>query len=170
MRAILKVYSATLLISALALSGKTFAGNNPDGEKKKTYTKSYTVSNSDKIDIQNRFGELKINTWDKNEVKVDVTMTAKSNSDERAQEILDLISIEDGKDADGVHFKTKIADAKIKNADKGDKQEFNIDYVVYLPARNPLYAENQFGSMTVGDYNGNATFISKFGSFTSGKL
>lgn len=170
MRAILKVYSLTLVVGALSLSSKAFAGHDPDGEKKKTYSKSYTVSNTDKINIENKFGELKFNTWDKNEVKVDVTITAKANSDEQAQEILDNISIEDSKDAEGVHFKTKIGEGKKQKWEKGDKQEMNIDYVVNIPARNPLYADNQFGAMSIGDYSGEATFISKFGSFTAGKL
>src|SRR5690349_11375021 len=104
MRAILKVYSLTLAIGALSLTSKVFAGNDPDGEKKKTYSKSYTVSSTDKINFENKFGELKINTWDKNEVKVDVSISAKANSDEQAQVILDNISTQDSKDGEGVHF------------------------------------------------------------------
>lgn len=38
-----------------------------------------------------------IKTWDKNEVKMEVTIIATSNTEERAQEILDRISIEDSK-------------------------------------------------------------------------
>jgi len=174
MRTILKVHSAVLLVTTLALSGKVFAGNDPDTEKKKTYSKSYPVSSSDKIDIENKFGELKINTWDKNEVKVDVTMTAEAGTEERAQRMLDLISIEDGKENGGVYFKTKYGNEKNKDDElrnnKGERQRLSIDYVVYLPAHNPLYALNEFGPMSIGDYSGEATFISKFGSFTSGKL
>ena len=167
-----KLYNTLLLITGLALAGNTVAAGDPLVEKKKTYTKTYSVSNSDKISLENKFGELKINTWAKNEVKVDVTITAEASTDERAQRILDKITIEDGKSGSGVYFKTKIGNDNNQKWDKekGEKQGFNIEYIVYLPAHNPLYASNEFGPMSIGDYNGEVVLQSKFGSLTAGKL
>ena len=128
------------------------------------------MSNSDKVSFNNHFGELKINTWDKNEVNVTVTITAEANTDEKAQAILDHISIEDGKSNDGVYFKTKFDKKKEQKWNKGEKQGFHIDYVVNMPARNPLNAKNEFGAMSIGDYNGEVTLESKFGTLTTGKL
>ncbi len=88
------------------------AGNDPEVEKTKAYTKTYTISGSDKISVNNQFGEVKIIGWNKNEVKVDVTVISRSSTDERAQEILDRISIEDGKNSGGVYFKTTMKDEK----------------------------------------------------------
>jgi hypothetical protein len=171
MKANLKIYSTLLLITILAVSGKTFAGEDPVVEKKKTYSKSYTVSSSDKVSFENQFGELKINTWDKNEVKVDITITAEAGTDEKAQRIIDRISIQDSKGSNGVSFKTKIENNdKQDKWEKGEKQHFSIDYIVYMPARNTLHAENSFGAMIIGDYSGEATVISKFGTLTAGKL
>jgi hypothetical protein len=167
MKVILKRHSAPLIIACLLSSTHVLAGD-PVVEKKKTYTKSYTVSNSDKISFNNQFGELKINTCDKNEVNVTVTITAEASTDEKAQSILDRISIEDGKSNGSVFFKTKFDKEKDNNWRKGEKQ--HIDYVVYIPARNPLFAYNSFGPLTIGDYNGEATLESKYGSLTTGKL
>jgi hypothetical protein len=94
-------------------------------EKKKSYSKSYPVSGNDKISLTNSFGELRINTWDKNEVKVDVTITGKGSTDERAQEIIDRITIEDGKSSSGVYFKTNFKNDDDKNWKKGDKDGKN---------------------------------------------
>ncbi len=169
MKVNLKKHSIPLLFTCLLSSTLVMAGE-PVVEKKKTYTKSYTVSNSDKISFNNQFGELKINTWDKNEVNVTVTITAEANTDEKAQAILDHISIEDGKSNDGVYFKTKLDKQKDQKWNKGEKQGFHIDYVVNMPARNPLFAKNEFGPMSIDDYNGEVTLESKFGSLTTGKL
>lgn len=172
MKVTLRKHRFPLFISLLLLTTQVFA-EGPLVEKKKTYTKSYSVSNSDKISLTNQFGEMKINTWDKNEVSVSVTITAEAKTDEKAQAILDNISIEDGKGADGVYFKTRLdknKDNKDQQWSKGEKQGFHIDYVVNLPARNPLQAKNEFGPMTIGDYNGEVTLESKFGSLTTGKL
>ena len=73
MTAISKRYSIPLFIACLLTSAASVRAEEPDVEKKKTYTKSYTVSNSDNVSFNNQFGELQINTWDKNEVKVTVT-------------------------------------------------------------------------------------------------
>jgi hypothetical protein len=170
MRAIRKAYSVTLLITALAFGTQVMAAADPMVEKKKTYSKSYSVSSSDKISLRNQFGELKINTWDKNEVKVDVTITAEAGSDERAQQLLDNIEVQDGKGGGEVYFKTKIGNSNNNNRGRGEKQSFNIDYVVYLPAGNTLEARNEFGPMSIGDYKGKVTLESKFGSLTTGKL
>ena len=169
MKVILKKHSIPLIFTCLLSSTLVMAGD-PVVEKKKTYTKSYTVSNNDKISFNNQFGELKINTWDKNEVNVTVTITAEASSDEKAQAILDHISIEDGKSNDGVYFKTKFDKKKEQQWNKGEKQGFHIDYVVNVPARNPLFAKNEFGPMSIDDYSGEVTLESKFGSLTTGKL
>ncbi|MFL5747331.1 MAG: hypothetical protein ACJ751_21840 [Niastella sp.] len=172
MKVILRRHRFPLFIALLLLTTQVFA-EGPLVEKKKTYTKSYSVSNSDKISLTNQFGEMKINTWDKNEVSVTVTITAEAQTDEKAQSILDNISIEDGKSGDGIFFKTKLdknKDNKDQQWSKGEKQGFHIDYVVYAPARNPLQAKNEFGPMTIGDYAGEVTLESKFGSLTTGKL
>ena len=94
--------------------------NDPKFEKKKTYSKSYPVSASDKINLTNSFGEMKLITWDKNEVKVDATISTGSDDEARAQESLDRISIEDGKNGNSVFFKTKMA-----NQDKNWNKDEN---------------------------------------------
>ena len=147
----------------------------PKFKKTKSYTKSYTLSSSDKVSLSNQFGEMKLTTWDKNEVKVDVTIIGKSDEEPRAQEILDKISIIDSKDGNTVSFKTKFADDKKDHDKKGDKEEHHnegmeINYSVYLPATATLDAQNQFGKMIVPDYRGEAQIECKFGSLTAGKI
>ncbi|MBC7872555.1 MAG: hypothetical protein H7Y01_01090 [Ferruginibacter sp.] len=148
----------------------------PKFKKNKTYSKSYSLGSSDKISLINQFGEMKLVTWDKNEIKVDVSITGKSDEEQRAQEIVDRISVADGKDGNTVSFQTKFADEK-KDRDKdksGKKEHHNegmeINYLVYLPSGNALKAENQFGKMIVPDYRGEAELESKFGSLTAGKI
>ncbi|WP_127132470.1 hypothetical protein [Pseudoflavitalea rhizosphaerae] len=165
-----KVYNAFLLVLCLAFAGTAIASENPLVEKKKVYTKSYTLNSSDKVSVINQFGELRINTWAKNEVKVEVTITAEAKTDERAQSILDGINISDSKTSNGVVFKTNTKSNKNQRWEKGEKQGFQVDYEVFLPAQNPLYASNEFGPLVIGDHSGETTVISKFGSARIGKL
>jgi hypothetical protein len=174
MKTILRGYSILLVSATFLLSQAVFAGEEPKVEKKKNYNKSYSISSSDRVSFDNRFGELKITTWDKNEVKVDVVMTAKANTDERAQEILNGLRVEDGKTGAGVFFKTHIENQN-KKINKEDKEKyrnegFSIDYTVYMPPKNPLVAKNEFGKTIIPDYSGEIEVESKFGSLTAGNL
>jgi len=138
-----------------------------DSEKTKSYTKSYNVSSSDAITIDNRFGETRLETWANNEVKVDVQIKVVAGNDERAQSLMDDISVDDGKNGSGVYFKTNINSHN--NNGKGHT-EMHIDYVVHLPANNPLTLNTQFGDTYLPDYNGPVTIENKFGSLKAGKL
>jgi hypothetical protein len=145
----------------------------PKYAKTKNYTKSYALNGSDKVSLGNQFGEMKFTTWDKNEVKVDVAITTKSNDEQRAEEMLSQLSVEDNKDGNTVSFKTKLSNKKKENKqdDKNYQNEsMQINYSVFLPSGTALKAENQFGSMILPDYRGEVEIKSQFGSLTTGKL
>ncbi len=95
----LSLHKLFVTLALLLTATWSFAGDGDKVEKKKSYSKSYPLSAGEKISLNNRFGEVKIATWDKMEVKVEVTITARAASDEKAQSILDGIHIEDGKNS-----------------------------------------------------------------------
>jgi len=178
------------LAAFIALPALSHAAGNDDGaEKKKTISKSYTVTASDKLKIENSFGEVVINTWDKNEFKIDIEMYAKAETDESAQYMLDHIKIEESQSDNVVRFKTDIhinvnnhngddnnddgdddKDDKKKRKYNREDHEFHINYTVYMPAINPLEINNQFGKTIVPDFKGPVSITSGFGSLTAGKL
>ena len=176
-----KLFSTLVLFTGLTVILPAYSQDSKDSKqepkfkKQKSYSKSYNVSSGDKVTLENQFGEMKLITWDKNEVKVDVAISSGADDEATAQKILDRISIQDEKNGSGVSFKTKMADSGKDRNDKDDKnkhqnQKMNIDYTVYLPAGNKLDAKNQFGAMIVPDYRGEATLESQFGSLTTGKI
>lgn len=137
-------------------------------EKEKSYSKSYQLSSTDRVDIKNQFGKMEINTWDKSEIKVDVHVSVSADDDNVASEVLDQIHINDSKDGAGVRFHTTIDEAHHGHKDRNIKM--NIDYVVYLPASQMLILENSFGPTTLPDYNGVLELTSKFGELQAGRL
>ncbi len=162
----------TILFTVFTLQG--FAIEEPGAIKTKTYSKSYPLSSNELVTLDNQFGEMKINTWDKNEIKVDVNIEARANTDELAQKIMDNIYIQDSKTGSGVSFLTKMKNQK-NNWNHDGKKDYKemgmkIDYVVYMPSGNPLNATNQFGPMIIPDFRGPVNLTSKFGSLTAGKL
>lgn len=157
--------SAAMLITTHALA----RAGDADVEKTKSYSKSYNVSSSDAITIENKFGETRLETWANNEVKVDVQIRIKANDEGRAQDLIDAIDIEDGKNSSGVYFTTHIADNR-NNKGRNNKTEMHIDYVVHLPANNTLNLKTEFGDTYMTDYSGPVSITNKFGSLKAGKL
>ncbi len=187
-----------LLLSAplvpMAANGKAAHGRAADGRiangraaegrianddeviKRKLINKSYNVSAKDKLAVDNQFGNVMVSTWDKNEITVDIEIVAKASTDEKATAIMDNIEVEDAQHGDLISFKTSIGgldnghgDHKHKDKDK-DNVSFSIDYVIHMPAVNPLKLTNSFGKITVPDLKGEVDLISKFGGLTAGNL
>ena len=167
----------TLLPLLLLLQVNAFAQNDNDNknddnkkygfEKSKSVNRTYNVSASDRLNISNSFGKVEVNTWNKNEIKVDVSIEVSANTDALAQKMIDRISVSDEKNGKEISFKTTIKDM---NNSKGEKSRMTINYRISMPASNPLQVKNEFGATIIPDHAGEVDLVSKFGSLTAGNL
>jgi hypothetical protein len=176
MKKMIKKFSLVLPLLLLAqanLFAQNDNDNNNDGKKKyefvkkKSVNKSYNVSSSDKLNIDNSFGRVEVKTWDRNEIKVDVEVEVSANTEAHAQKILDRISVSDDRSGKEISFKTSL---KEMNNSKGEHSSMTINYTISMPASNPLQIENEFGATVLPDYRGEVDLVSKFGSLTAGNL
>lgn len=146
-----------------------------DIKKQKLINKSYDVTGADKLTIDNSFGNVVVTTWDKPQITVDIELVAKASSDEKAQDIMNKIDVKDSRDGHDIRFKTKVDEIHNSNGNKGrhndeNGRSFYIDYMVHMPASNPLSIENSFGKTEVPAFKGPVSLTSKFGSLNTGKL
>lgn len=137
-------------------------------ERTKKFSKSFKLSASDQLAIENKFGKVHINTWDKPEATVDVVMIARASSDSRAQDMLDRISILVN-ESNGSEILVKTQMDNMGNWG-GNKQSFEINYTVNMPRNNPLRVKNSFGDTYVADFNGRADLQSSYGSLKTERL
>jgi hypothetical protein len=149
----------------LLLGGSTIARG--DSEKRKSVNKSYKVSGSTSIRLSNSFGKMHIETWDKNEVKVDIEIIVRASNDDKAQNLLDKISIEidDGNPSSNLSFRTSISNNK-----SGRNTSFEINYDVSMPKSNKIDLKNSFGDVYLGDLSGDAEINVQYGNLKAGKL
>jgi hypothetical protein len=144
-------------------------------EKTKTISKTYTVDGKDKLSVNNQYGKVQVNTWAKKEIKVDVEIKSYESSDARAQEQLDAVSISESKQGDLISFKTNIDRknmnwwSRTKNG-KEEKRGVQVNYVIYMPAKNPLDVTNRYGSTILPDFDGPVNINSSYGSLSAGNL
>ena len=137
----------------------------------KDYSKSYPVG-SNAISLQNRFGQLTIETWDKQEVKVEAHISVGAQTNEYATQVIDRIGVFDEVKEGTISFFTKVGDNTDNNNRNGYNggHEMKIDYIVHMPTTAKLYAENSFGPITIGDFSGECELVDKYGTLTAGKL
>lgn len=180
-----------ILLPLLLLQSSLYAQNGNDidyskpaikyeFEKTKSYNKTYSITASDKLNIDNRFGLVEIHTWNKNEVKVDIEIRVSGKTEAWAKSVLSDIEIEDSKSGNQVRFKTLFSEDldkkeggsrhQDKYRSKSTSQTIEVNYQVYMPSSNPLNIENEFGAIIIPDYTGEVDLSIKFGKIETGNL
>ncbi|OCX50949.1 hypothetical protein BEL04_19710 [Mucilaginibacter sp. PPCGB 2223] len=146
-------------------------------EVNKSFSKSYTIDRDDKLVIDNKWGKVTVNTWNKNEFKVEAQIRADAMETDEAQKLLDAVKIDDSKDGSAVTFTTKVESTDGNNSwgwgtnnGKPFVRKVFINYTIYMPAKNPLQITNRFGGVELPDFDGKVTVNSSFGNFTAKKL
>jgi DUF4097 and DUF4098 domain-containing protein YvlB len=155
---------------------KNKVDNGEVKEKVKTYSKVYAAASNDELKIENSFGEVSVNTWDRKEFKIEVQIKVYANVDADADKFLDVIQISDSKTTGLAWFKTVIGDngslsPELWNGDgKNHIKKIEINYVVYMPAKNALSINNKYGNTTLPELQGKVTIHSFFGSLKAKSL
>ncbi len=139
-----------------------------DEEKSKKISRTFKVKASDQLSVENKFGKVHVNTWDRSEITVEVTMTGRANSAERAGQVLDAIDVKVSEEPGLISFRTGIG--KIQNNNNNGKKGFEINYTINMPRNNPLKLKNSFGDVYVGDLNGKADLHVAYGGLKAERL
>lgn len=134
-------------------------------ETKKTIEKSYKVDPSKWLSIENKFGDVRINEWAKDEFAVKIELIAKGRNEERSQRILDKLSIDIDEGSYEIAFETEVDKMKNRN-----EEGFEVNYTVYMPAANPLRIKNSFGDVAMGDRSGELRLTVAYGSLKVGEV
>lgn len=135
----------------------------------KKYNQTFTVNNKT-IKLYNMYGKMTIETWDKNELQVDVVINVGAKNNETAERVLGLISIIENQDAETIEVKTKFENERNGSWDENGSREMKVVYKVYMPKTATLIAENNFGDIEIEDFDGTLTAICKYGALSIGNL
>ncbi len=125
--------------------------------------------------INNQFGRVVIHTWAKNEIKVDVEVKAFEASDSDAAKLLETVNITYSRLNNVISFKTTFEKtnmnvwSRVKNG-KEERRGVQVNYEIYMPAKNALDITNRYGSTVVPDFAGPVNISSSYGSLTAGRL
>jgi hypothetical protein len=123
-------------------------------------------ANRGKLVIDNRFGKLDINTWDRPEVTVDITIVAKARTAQDAQDLLEKVSITEPGSTSGIYYKTVINRNNYITVDAG----FTIDYVIHMPRGHNAQFINRHGDVDIEDVDGKLEIDLSYGALKTGAI
>lgn len=166
-----------LLLSLLSMTWATAKDPEVLAERRKSVVKVYDVNARNELHIENQFGHVKVNLWDRNEIRVDISILANATSDDRAQQYLDGVEIIERRQGDQIFLRTSIDKTNFNGNSwstnvwrKDGKKEENkngiqIDYTISMPKNNALSVKNQFGNTSIPSFHAPLTVVNKFGNF-----
>lgn len=112
---------ATLVALATAL---TTLSTSAAQELREEFHQTYPLKAQGKVSLDNLNGNVRVVTWDREEIKVDAVKRAKK------QEYLDLVKIEVDAKADRIRIKSKHTEPKSR---KDRNNSASVDYVLTVP-------------------------------------
>ncbi|OKL39087.1 DUF4097 family beta strand repeat-containing protein [Pontibacter flavimaris] len=138
-----------------------------DAEKRKTIDKTFKVSSKDALNIENQWGQVHVNTWDKKEIRVKVEVIARAVTDERAQMMLDNVTIKESHEGSTYSFRTEKSPMRINGH---NNRSLEINYTIYMPAENALAVQNKFGDVYLASMKGKVDIDMQYGNLKCDRL
>jgi len=120
-----------------------------------TVNKNNSISMNGFVQLSNTRGKVEINTWNKNEVKVDVLITVNARNQSDANNVFERIRILFDSSNDKFSARTEIREMPKSSWDYV-RSEYTIDYVVYMPKTCNLTLFNKFGDALIAELEGRA--------------
>lgn len=168
-----------LLLTGFVVSVEAFTRT----EYKKEIKKTFSVDADTWVQAANKYGNVHIHTWDKNEVSYEITITVDARSESEAQEQLDRVSINFMEDQGRVKAETAFAEVKSKRwtlfnpdswtwsgGNSWNKDKLQVDYIINMPAQNPTDIDNKYGNIHFPVLDNEARFRVKYGNLKGGKI
>lgn len=177
----MKIVKSCLLCSVLYIItfASAWAGEENEGalsaEKRRNIVKVFSVKSDEMLLISNQFGEVKVNLWSKNEIKVEIDITTRATTESRAKEFMDGIDIDEKRENNRIVLTTNIRRENLGGfkslTTKGvESSLIKINYTVYMPKENPLAVNNRFGDIDIPTFMAPLVVNSKNGTFKATSL
>lgn len=129
----------------------------------KKIEKTYNLTNSGELHVDNKYGEILINGWDKSTIQIEATIKVTHKKADKATSLLNRIESKLTATTDFVKIETEIgkknATAFSKYFNKVnpfdfDKGNVEINYTIYMPSNAEIAITNKFGDVIISDWNG----------------
>ena len=148
-----------------------FLGFSNDGtfiSKQKSIKKTYIVNSNAGIDIDNKYGNISVSTWDEDKIDLDITIKVTGGNENWVNEKLNSIDIDITALKSMVTAITKIGNSSLIS--KGSSNSFEINYVIKIPKNGTVKLNNRYGNISAVSLESTTDITCKYGKVNLGKL
>lgn len=159
------VFNQWSILFLLLFSCTSFIDTSDIGEYTKTVKKEFVISPDGTTSISNKYGTVEIKSWNKERVKIDVTIVVKAQNENAAKNVFDRIDIAF---SNGNDFVKAVTDIQPRSKgwwpsnSKKNKIDYSINYEVFMPASNDLNLSHRYGEIFIERIEGTAIINSRY--------
>lgn len=155
------IFTAVLLI--MFLPGDGSAKSKDDYTK--TIEREFQVQLDGRFQLDTRYGDVTIQTWDEPRIAIEVQITVTACSEEEADRVFERIQINFNQSNEKVSAQTVIAEESFsfKNFFRRCQVSYSIDYLISMPATNTLDLKHKYGDSYVADLLSDASVNVEYG-------
>jgi hypothetical protein len=160
------LFKQRIMTLAVVLSAATLTAAGE--EVTKDFHKEFTPGPNSTLSITNKFGDVVTETWAENKIVIDVKVTVEQSSSEKAQKMLQLITVnfaETGND-----FSAETVFDEDFSSMKWGNNHFSIDYNIKMPANVNLNITNKYGNADIDDMTSCLAVDVKYGNLYADNL
>jgi hypothetical protein len=174
-----KIVSHTLrilLLMAFFLKAATSFGQVTESRQ---LNKGFKVNAGSTVDIVNKYGDISIETWEKDSVKVEIFVQVSEKSRDKLRKKMDEISFELTQSGHYIVINTRVGDTKnvlfsefnkLKENIGISESQVEINMKVKVPDNLELRISNKFGNVFIEDYKGDITLDMSNGKLKANNL
>ena len=140
---------------------------------KKEFTRevheSFNVSSGVNLGVQNKYGDISITTWDRNQIQIDVLIKVKSSNSEKAEKFLNAIQIDFQSTSSKVLAKTVYPDQNNNKSwwsswfGNNKNLDYEVHYTIQAPESMSTTLVNKYGNITQNSIEGDSDVTNKYG-------
>ena len=155
--------TAFFVIALLTISTALFAE-----EVTKEYHKEFAASSATTLDINSRYGNVVIESWNNNQIVIDVKITVNVSNKSKAEQDLSNIDALFSESGNVIKAWTEV---NSKYFSKGvNTNDVSINYSIKMPVSSALNLGNRYGNTTINELSGLVNINISYGNLTIGKL
>ncbi|NOU18614.1 MAG: hypothetical protein HOO91_13745 [Bacteroidales bacterium] len=162
---LLSVLLLTLLITSTVIVGQDKVA--------KTYQKEFSLTPNSNVYLENRFGQMNIENWDKNSISITIEIKVDYPESEKTARLLKAINIEINQIGDNISAITKIDEDFMKPWNKlfdSDSKDFSIDWEVKMPKQTNLDIANRYGDIFINELTGKCKIELRYGNLKANRI
>ncbi|RSK35256.1 DUF4097 family beta strand repeat-containing protein [Hymenobacter metallilatus] len=141
-------------------------------EKVRKISRTFPASATKLYTLDTRYGRVQVNVWNRPEVRTDVDIITRAETEEKAQQLQDMIQVQlQDKDpvTGGIVARSRFG-AMPRECWTRTKL-YEVNYTIWVPKNTPLALHNTFGEISLtSDVSGATELAVEYGSLRTARL